>query len=413
VKRLISSLLLACAAMAPSLPAEAQKAPRSAAKKAPAPPPVPPYNAPATFAEALERASTAPDFVGLAVAVVRDGKIELIKTYGTRSADSSAPITPDTQFRIASLSKAFAATLAAQDVKAGKLHWSDPVLPLSPTFKLKNGKEAAVTVEDVLSHRVGLPPYAYDNLLEADELPADILAKYSTVKLTCEPHTCFGYQNTAYNMIAPMLEKAGGAPYAILVRKRIFEPLGMKTATVGRDGLVGSINWAAPHRRRGGAWVPVPVKEPYYRVPAAGGVNLSITDLARWLSAQMGFEPALPPDIVAEITKPRVVTPQESSRQRALRTPVTSTSYGLGWRIATYAGHKLVNHSGSVEGYISQIAYLPDRKVGIVVLSNTRGARALKILPAWLDYELNLKKTDWLGLDDLAAAAAEEGPEGQ
>lgn len=390
--------------------------PRPAARATPTPVATatrPPYVPPPTFLDALQRASTAPDFVGLAVAVVRNGHIETIRTYGVRSAGGRDPVTPDTVFRIASLSKAFAATAAAMNVREGRIKWTDKVSDVVPEFRLRNNLQGNVTIEDILSHRTGLPPYAYDNLLEANVLPLDILGRYGQVRPTCAPHDCFGYQNTAFNMIAPILERAEGAPYASIVRRRIFEPLGMRTASIGMRSLTTSTNWAPPHRRTGGTWSPVAVKEAYYRVPAAGGVNASVTDLALWLAAQMGSNPqALPPEIVAELSTARVSTPQETRRLRYLRTPVQSTSYGLGWRITNYAGHRLVNHNGSVEGYIAQIAYLPERNAGIVVLSNTRGARATKILPTWLDYELNITpRSDFLGLDDLAALAAEAAPD--
>lgn len=400
MKPLLSAFLIAAAVI--GLPASAQKSSRSAPAAVAAP--AQPYVAPPTFAEALDRVSAAPDFVGFAVAIVRNGQIEMTKTYGVRTAGSNAPVTTDTVFRLASLSKAFGATLAAMDVKAGRLNWSDKVSPAVPEFKLKSGLEGEVTIEDVLSHRVGLPPYAYDDRLEAGAPPSELLSKYADVKPSCAPHTCFGYQNTSFNMIQAVLEKLEGQPYAQIIRTRIFEPLGMRTASIGWKSLTSSTNWAAPHRRKGDAWIPVKVTEPYYRVPAAGGVNASITDLAHWLAAQMGSNPqALPPDVVADLTKPRVSTPSETHRLRVMRTPVKGSEYGLGWRITNYGGTRVVNHSGSVEGYLSYIAYIPDRQVGIVILCNTRGTRATRILPTWLDYELGLPKVDRLGLNALAA----------
>lgn len=422
MKRILSVSFLALLLTGAAAPALAKPPP---ARTSQAPPAAPvaagkPYLAPATFAEALDRVSRAPDFVGLAVAIVRNGKVELLKTYGVRMAGAKEPVTPDTVFRLASLSKAFGATLAAMDVRAGKLAWTDKVIAGSPTFKLKSGLEGEVTVEDVLSHRVGLPPFAYDDLLEHGVTPAEILAKYADVKPACAPHACFNYENTTYNMIQPILEKLAGQPYAQLVRSRIFDPLGMRTASVGWKSLTSSINWAAPHRRKGDAWAPVPVKEPYYRVPAAGGVNASITDMTHWLAAQMGSNPqALPPEIVAELTTMRVATPMEGKRLRALGWPARDTGYGLGWRSANYSGTRVVYHSGSVEGFLGWVAWVPDRHVGIVVLSNTSGTRTRRIVPTWLDYELALPKIDRLGLGALNALAdGEEGetgmlPEGQ
>ncbi len=293
--------------------------------------------------------------------------------------------------------------LAAIEAKAGRISLNDPVSRVVPGFRLRTpAATSAVTVEDILSHRTGLPPFAYDNLLEAGEKPGAILSKYSGVKLTCQPGACFTYQNTPFDMITDVIRTATGVEYTEELRHRILTPLGMKTASFGLDGLVATGDWARPHVRRQGVWQATQVKQPYYLVPAAGGMNASISDLALWLSAQMGSRPdVLPPEIVAEATRPRIRTPSESRRQGALQTPVTRTEYGLGWRIYDYAGHKLVNHSGGVEGYFAHIAYLPDRKRGIVILSNTRGARAGKIMPAWLDHELGLPRQDWFQLEEL------------
>jgi beta-lactamase class C len=360
------------------------------------------------FGRELDYAATAPDFVGLAVAVVKDGKVVMMKTYGLREAGGTQKVTPDTVFRLASLSKGFAGTLAVMEQQDGKLDLQTRVTTLVPEFKLKRpGDAAKVTFEDVLSHRTGLPPYAYDNLLEAGTPPTQILSKYNTVKQTCQPGECFTYQNTAFNMIAKAIENASGKSYAAELHTRILDPLGMKTASLGRNELQATGNWARPHKRVKMDWVSTPVTEPYYKVPAAGGVNASITDMSKWLIAQMGDRPdVLPAAVLDEAHRKRISTPPETARQRSLKTPVTETAYGLGWRLYTYADHRLITHSGSVEGYIAQIAWLPEDHAGIVVLSNTRGARAAKIVPAWLDYELGLPKTDWFRMDEITQASA-------
>ncbi len=360
------------------------------------------------FGMELDEASRAPDFVGLAVAVVKDGRIALTKTYGMREAGGTDPVTPDTAFRLASLSKGFASTLAVLEMKDGKFALEDKISAVVPQFQLRTAADTQkVTVEDILAQRVGLPPYAYDNLLEEGREPLEILARYKDVKLTCPPGQCYGYQNSTYNMIANVIETTTGRGFAQEMRDRIFDPLGMKTASLGMSGLKANDNWARPHMRRNNVWQAVPVKEAYYKLPAAGGMNASITDLSLWLIAQMGGRPdVLSDDVLATLRAPRVTTPAETQRQRVLKTPVKTTHYGLGWRTYDYAGQTLVTHSGSVEGYFAQIAYLPERHTGIVILSNTRGARAGKILPTWLDYELRLEKTDWLRLGEIAEAEA-------
>jgi beta-lactamase class C len=361
------------------------------------------------FAAELDNASTAPDFVGLAVAVVKKGEIALMRTYGVREAGGSEKVTPDTVFRIASLSKGFASTLAVLEQHDGKLDLDTPVNSLYPEFRLRKAGDAArVTFEDVLAHRTGLPPYAYDNLLEAGTAPSKILSEYGKVKQTCSPGDCFTYQNVAFNMIAGAIEKAAGKSFAAELHDRILDPLGMRTASVGLRELTATGNWARPHKwiRDTKTWRSTPVTDYYYKVPAAGGVNASILDLSRWLIAQMGHRPdVLPKAVLDEAHRRRIATPPETSRQRSLKTPVTDTSYGLGWRRYTYAGQQLLTHSGSVEGFIAQIAWLPEQDAGIVILSNTRGSRAAKIMPTWLDYQLGLEKTDWLRLNEITEAA--------
>ncbi|MEQ1781536.1 MAG: serine hydrolase domain-containing protein [Hyphomonadaceae bacterium] len=359
------------------------------------------------FSAELDGASTAPDFVGLAVAVVKQGKIVMMRTYGVREAGGTDKVTPDTVFRIASLSKGFASTLAVLEQSEGKLDLQTHVTSLLPEFKLKRPADAArVTFEDVLSHRTGLPPYAYDNMLEAGTPTSQILTAYGKVRQTCAPGECFTYQNVAFNMITALIEKATGKSYATELRNRIIDPLDMKTASVGMQDLMANNNWARPHKRVGDGWVSVPVTDYYYKVPAAGGVNASITDLSKWLIAQMGYRPdVLPKAVLDEAHRKRISTPPETARQRSLKTPVKDTSYALGWRTYNYAGNTLYTHSGSVEGYIAQIAWLPAQDAGIVVLSNTRGSRASKIVPDWLDYQLGLEKTDWFRLSEITEAA--------
>lgn len=367
------------------------------------------------FETRLDQASLTEDFVGLAVAVVRHGEIALLKTYGVREAGGAAPVTPGTVFRIGSLSKGFASTLAGLAVEEGEISLTSPVAPYAPGFALRGGAEKSLTVGDILSHRVGLPPNAYDNLLEAGARLADILPKFRGVKPICAVGTCYAYQNIAYDLIGGVLSSVYGEPYADIVRERIFIPLGMRAASIGAAGLKASGEWARPHVRERiegeegrvsfGPWRAVEVEEAYYRTPAAGGINASIADMALWLKAQMGAAPAvLPESVLDRIHAPLVDTPAELRRWPGLAGRLDDAKYALGWRVYDYAGATLVNHSGTVEGYGAQIAFLPAEDVGIVILSNTRAERVWRILPAFLDIELGLPEKDWLALKEGATS---------
>ncbi|MBL4673841.1 MAG: beta-lactamase family protein [Arenicella sp.] len=330
--------------------------------------------------------------VGLAVAVVRDGEISFLNTYGVQAVGSSDKITEQTTFRIASLSKAFAATVAVQLDAEKKMSLSDFLLASNPDFKLKNQAQTkAATLNHALSHRLSLPPYAYDNLLESGVSPNTILSEMNRVEPICNVGSCYAYQNVGFNMVASAIAEADNMTYSASVVSRVFDPLDMSGASFGKDNLIADGNWARSHKRSvGGEWTIAKVKPAYYRVPAAGGVNANIIDMSKWLSAQMGNYPqVLSRPSLNRLHAEQVRTLGELRRTRHFGR-VSDAHYGLGWRIYQYAGHKVVNHSGSVEGYGAQIAFLPHKNVGIVLLTNSKTKQFWSILPAFLDHELEL-----------------------
>ena len=344
----------------------------------------------AKFEKQAAEIAASDDIVGLALAVVRDGEPVLLKTYGPREVGGVEPVDPHTIFRIASLSKAFATGVVAQLVSEGNLKLTTLAVGFAPEFRLKDQRQlAAVTIEHVMSHRLGLPPNAYDNLLEANMSPDRILRRFGKVDPICPVGQCYAYQNVAFNIVAKVIEAADGRPIDKAMAERIFKPLHMETASIGPEGLRRTGNWARPHRRRRGKpWHLTPVKKVYYRLPAAAGVNASITDMAQWLSAQMGNAPeVLSPEMLSMLHKPRVETPSQVRRIGQVLN-VESAQYGLGWRIYEYKGKTVVSHTGSVDGYSAQITFLPDRKAGLVLLCNSRSRTFYKIMPIWLNLEL-------------------------
>lgn len=360
--------------------------------------------------ETLTRAMESGDFVGLGVAVVRDGETKFLRTYGVTEIGGDQPITPNTRFRIASLSKGFASSLAGLAVAEGKLSLDAQATDYAPGLALSGGAEKSLTLAHLLSHRTGLPPNAYDNLLEAGAPPEKILPQYRKVKPICRVGTCYTYQNITYDLAGRAVAAAYGAPYADLVETRLFTPLAMTTASIGSKALFESGDWARPHLRNRkkskdappNPWRVVDVKEPYYGVPAAGGVNASIADMAQWLKAQLGETPeVLSPMVLDFIHAPQVSTPSETRRMRSVMPNLTSSQYAYGWRVYDYAGHRIIAHGGSVDGYGAQIAFIPELNAGIVILANTRTRRMWSIAPMFLDLTLGQPPKDWLALEDM------------
>ena len=339
---------------------------------------------------------------GLALAVVQNGKIVSLRAYGVTDSSTGDPVTTDTVFRLASLSKAFAATVSAQLVEEGAMSWDSPIINQLPAFKLRDYQGAQkVTVRDILSHRVGLGRNTYDRDLERDS-PYPLLAeKLSDAPMSCTPGDCYAYQNIAFSLIGDLVFASTGDFYPHQVEKRIFHPLGMHSATYGREGLEASPSWARPHVRKGRNWMAVRPKETYYRVPPAAGVNASIGDMAQWLIAQTGHRPdVLSPELINITHTPQVSTPGETRGSAWRRERLTDAYYALGWRVFDYSGHTLVFHGGAVQGYRGLVGLLPDQDLGLVVLWNSESAAPSGLLPTLMDGVLGMPHRDWLGVED-------------
>ena len=344
--------------------------------------------------------------VGLAVGVVENGEIRFLKGYGETVAGSGEKVTTDTVFRWASLSKGVAGDMVAMLADQGKLSLYEPVARYSSSLRLPAGNEQKATVADVLSHRLGLFSHANDSKLEDGMDPRFLRASLAQLNAICSPGSCWAYQNVAYDAATEIVEKVTGKSYAEAVRERLFAPLGMASASMSREGLVTARRWARPHVG-GKNSKPVEVAEPYYRVPAAGGVNSTIKDLAIWMQAQMGVEPGvLSPRVLEAVQTARVRTPGELGRMRKFRERVRTAAYGLGWRIYDYAGHRVVAHRGGVRGYRSLIMFDPALKSGVVALWNGSSGQPWGLEFEVMDMIYRLEPRDWLEVDGKPGAPA-------
>lgn len=337
--------------------------------------------------------------IGLAVGVVENGEIRFLKGYGETVAGGGEAVTTDTVFRWASVSKGVAGDMVALLADRGKLSLYEPVGKYAASLRLPAGNEQKATVADLLSHRLGLFGHANDSKLEDGMDPRFLRASLYQLNAICAPGSCWAYQNVAYDASSEIVEKVTGQSYAEAVREHLFAPLGMAGATMNREGLVTARRWARPHVG-GKNSKPVEVSEAYYRVPAAGGVNSTIKDLAIWMQAQMGLKPdVLSPRVLEAVQTARVNTPGELRRLRNFRERVHGAAYGLGWRIYDYAGHRIVGHRGGVKGYRSLILFDPALKSGVVALWNGSSNQ-----PGGLEFEVmdmlyRLEPRDWLQLD--------------
>lgn len=338
---------------------------------------------------------------GLAIAIISHDRVLLERGYGVTAAGTRENVNAETVFRLASLSKAFAGTVAGLLVQEGALRWDTRVVDPLPNFQLRQaGAAQQVTLRDLLSHRVGLPFHTFDRDLEADQPYPLLAAKLAQAPISCRPGDCYAYQNIAFSLVSDLVFAATGDFFTHQVERRIFHPLEMYNATYGRDALEASGRWARPHVRGARGWVAIRPKENYYRVPPAAGVNASISDLSRWMIAQTGGRPdVLSPTLLQDIQRPMVRTPSEIRGAGWRGTRVRDAHYATGWRVFDYSNHRLVFHAGAVQGYRGMIGMLPDQRFGIALLWNCESAVPIGIMPAALDRLLGFASRDWTGLE--------------
>src|SRR5690606_4850832 len=251
---------------------------------------------------------------GLAMAIVHNGEVLSARGYGITDVSDAEPVDAHTVFRLASLSKGFAGTMAGLLVADGAMRWDSKLVDYMPDFQLSRpGAAERITVADLLSHRVGLARNAYDRDLERYVSYRELTQKLATAPLQCEPGTCYAYQNVAFSLVGDIMFAATGDFYARQVQRRLLKPLGMNDASLGLEGIESSARWAKPHVRGRGGWVSVMPKPTYYEVGPAAGVNASASDMAQWLIAQTGHRPdVIPAPLLATLHAPLVDTPYQT-----------------------------------------------------------------------------------------------------
>lgn len=354
--------------------------------------------------ERLTRLADEPAVVGLAVAVIEDGEITFAEGYGVTKLGGEA-VSEDTVFRWASLSKGVASTAIGKMAAEGELALSDTISKFQTSLRLPMGGEKVGTLEDLLAHKIGIVPNAYDTRLEDGGDPSEIRKALGKLKRTCPVGDCHTYQNVAFDTISEVVASVRGISFEEVVALELFEPLGMRDASFGLDALRQSFSWAEPHRKLRSQARPVrrTVNQSYYRVPAAGGVNGSILDLARFAQAQMGSEPdVLSDDTLTELHTPRIYTRREqSSMSRRYGGHLRDARYALGWRVYKYGvpGYRVVGHRGAVDGYRSLILFDPERKSGVVALWNSNARTPVGVQFEVMDMIYGLDAKDWMQLD--------------
>ncbi|MET0267246.1 MAG: serine hydrolase [Duganella sp.] len=375
--------------------------------------PAPAYNLDAD----VKRALAAFDVPGIAIAIVKDGKVVATRGYGVRKLGDPTPVDGQTLFEVASNSKGFTAAALAMLVDEGKLKWDDPVSMHLPGFQMYDAYvTGAMTVRDLLTHRSGLGLGAGDLLwwpstsFSTDE----IIAKLRYIKPATSFRDRYAYDNLLYIVAGKIIADKDGKSWGQSIHDRILAPLGMRGTTTSVEAMLAAANHSAPHSKIDGkAAVVKPM--PVANAVGAVGVNTSAEDLARWMALLLNDgKTADGKQLISSKQLAEMWSQQTPLRIREPKPLLAATkpnfaSYGLGFSLRDYKGRKIAMHGGALQGFYSTVLMVPEEKLGIAVLTNAENGPAMAAL-YWriLDHYLKVPASDWIGLYAQQEAASQQ-----
>lgn len=306
---------------------------------------------------------------GLAVAIVHNDQVVFLKGYGVRRAGTSLPVTPDTVFQVASVSKPMTSTVLAGLVGDGVINWDDPIRKFDPSFQLADpAVTRAVTFRDLLSHRSGLPAHAGDLIEDAGFGRFQVLQRLRSYPLGDRFRTAYAYTNFGITEAGVAGAKAVGLTWEQLASQRLFARAGMTSTSYRFSDYWQSPEKAYPHvpRRRNfvpdGVWVHRYVRQPDAQAPG-GGLSSTVRDMAQWMRLQLAG---------GRLDGNRIIDARAlaETHRRTMRKD-DGGFYGLGWSVGVAHDRVQYAHSGEfLLGVRSEVVLIPAEKLGIIVLVN-------------------------------------------
>lgn len=310
---------------------------------------------------------------GLAVCIVKDGKIDFIKGYGVTEEGTNNKVDENTLFMIGSNTKAFTATALAMLDTDSTLSLDDKVTKWIPQFRLDNkaaGEQAII--RDLLCHRIGFKTFQGDFTYWTSNLSREeVIEKMSHIKATYPFRTTWGYTNAAFLTAGQIIPAASGLRWEDFVTQKIFQPLDMNhTIALSRD-YPSATNKCEAYTKFEGKLVHIPYCQIDNLAPA-GSIASSINDMSHWVMMQLdngmyNGKQVVPESAITETRKPHSILGNGGS----FFNEGHFSLYGLGWFLEEYEGREIVSHTGGVNGFVTSVTLLPEEKLGILVFTNT------------------------------------------
>lgn len=396
MNRLAAAILLAFSTLGASYAQAPEAAPAIAA--------APAFNLEADVNRTMETF----DVPGIAIAVVKDGKVVAAQGFGVRKLGEPAKVDGQTLFEIASNSKAFTAAALAMLVDEGKLSWDDRVTRHLPDFQMYDAYVThEMTVRDLLTHRSGLGLGAGDLLwwpstgFTADE----IIEKLRYIRPATSFRNSYAYDNLLYIVAGKIVAQKSGKSWGDTVRERILKPVGMNATTTSLAENAGIRNQANAHAKIDGK-ISAVKSMPVPNGAGAVGINTNAEDIARWMTVLLdqGKLPGTGQRLFSAAQSREMWTAQTPMKIGEPKPPLAATkpnfsAYGLGFQLRDYKGMKVAMHGGALQGFYSRVLLVPEAKLGIAILTNAESGAALSALQyRLLDQYLGAAPSDWIKL---------------
>jgi CubicO group peptidase (beta-lactamase class C family) len=358
---------------------------------------------------------------GIAVAVVKDGKIVYEKGYGVRSVDTKLPVDEHTNFQIASNSKAFTTAALSILVDEKKISWKDKVIKYIPEFRMYNDYVTQnFLVEDLLCHRSGLGLGAGD-LMDfpdgTDFTIHDVLTNFQYFKPQSDFRTKYDYDNQLYFVAGELIKRVSGMSWEQFVQSRIVDPLQMTNTFTDVRNMKDQTNLSAPHSTESGTLKSIKMLTLSDKMNGApGGIVSNVDDMSKWVMMQLNngkygdklekqlFSPARQLDMWTIHT---VIPVAPNARYNT-----HFAGYGLGWFLNDVKGNLKASHTGGLPGMLTSVTLIPDMKLGVIVFTNTidgGGAAFSAISQSICDSYLGLPDNNWIDKYSKAMQSRENG----
>lgn len=322
----------------------------------------------------VQRTLKAFEVPGIAVAIIKDGKVVLSKGYGVRSLRTMQKMDENTLFGIASNTKAFTAAALGILVDEGKIKWDDKVRDYIPEFKLYDPwVTEQFTIKDLLTHRSGLGLGAGDLMFfpdSSDFTLKDIIYNLRFLKPVSSFRTKYDYDNNLYIIAGEVVARVSGQSWDDFVTQRILQPLGMAHSATSFDRLKDTSDIIDGHSNVDGK-VQVIARSSLKVGHSAGGINSSIADLSKWVLMHLAHgkydgKQLFSDAVHEEMWAPQTIIPVHNPG--AYNTHFSA--YGLGFGVSDVKGYKQLTHTGGLEGMVTQITMIPELNLGVIVLTN-------------------------------------------